>query len=130
MKGSDHDGNKFDNVLDNNLNTRWSNYGKSSYLILDLGSIENINVVDISWFKGNKRQYFFEISVSVKGDDFLTSTNDFPTIVYTGISDGKSLAPQRYKFESKFNARYVNIRVDGNSQNNWASVTEIRLYGQ
>jgi uncharacterized protein YjbI with pentapeptide repeats len=123
LKGSGHDGNVFDNVRDSNLNTRWSNYGKGSYLILDLGSLENIGALDIAWFKGNKRQYFFEISLSIDG-------KDFPSIAYDGMSAGKALAPQRYKLKSEFKARYVKIQVDGNTQNNWASITEIRLYGE
>jgi uncharacterized protein YjbI with pentapeptide repeats len=129
LKGSDHDGNVYENVYDNNLNTRWSNYDKGSYLIVDLGSIENIDAIDIAWFKGNRRQYSFEISVSVEGNDFRNGINDFPNIAYSGISEGKSLAPQRYKFKSEFKARYINIRVDGNTQNNWASISEVRLYG-
>ncbi len=44
------------NVLDNNLNTRWSNNGKGSWIQMDLGSSKNICSVNIAWYKGNERQ--------------------------------------------------------------------------
>ena len=52
------------NVLDNNINTRWSNSYLGSWIQLDLGTSKNICSVDISWHEGNERQNNFTISAS------------------------------------------------------------------
>ena len=57
-------------LLDNNLNTRWSNNGKGSWIQLDLGTSKNICSVNIAWYKGNERQNNFVISTSKDGSTF------------------------------------------------------------
>ena len=53
VTASGNDGNVPSNVLDNNLNTRWSNPGVGSWIRADLGSTQNICSVDIAWYSGN-----------------------------------------------------------------------------
>ena len=118
---SANDGNVPQNAIDNDLSTRWSNFGKGSWIQLDLGTTKVVCSVDIAWFKGNERQSFFVISVSTDGTTF---TNVYPN----GQSSGTSLNPQPYDFVDT-NARYVRITVNGNSQNDWASITEIAVKG-
>ena len=43
------------NVVDNNLNTIWSNYGVGSSIQLDLGTSKSICSLEIAWYKGNER---------------------------------------------------------------------------
>jgi hypothetical protein len=50
VSASGNDGNVPQNVLDNNLNTRWSNLGIGSWILMDLGSTDTICSVDIAWF--------------------------------------------------------------------------------
>jgi len=106
------------NVIDNNFNTLWSNYGKGSWIQLDLGSNKDICSVNIAWYKGNQRQNNFVISTSSDG-------NSFKNIVDTK-SKGHTLSFEKYTV-SNTNARYVKITVNGNTQNNYASITEIRI---
>ena len=107
-------------VLDNNLNTRWSNLGIGSWILMDLGSTDTICSVDIAWFSGNQRTSNFVIATSTDGSSFST--------VFSGTSSGTTLNSEKYTF-SFTDARYVRVTVNGNSQNNWASITELDVFG-
>jgi len=114
------DGNRPANAIDNNLSTRWSRNGVGSWIRADLGVQKTVSNVDIAWHSGNERQNNFVISVSNDGTTF--------TNVFTGKSSGTTLSPEKYDFPD-ITARYVKITVNGNTQNNWASITEIDVYG-
>ncbi|HTH23031.1 MAG TPA: LamG-like jellyroll fold domain-containing protein, partial [Nitrososphaeraceae archaeon] len=113
-------GNPPQNAIDNNLNTRWSQEGIGSWIQLDLGIEKLICSVDIAWYSGNQRQNNFVISVSSDGTTFNN--------IFTGTSSGTTLSPEKYDIVD-VNARYVKITVNGNTQNQWASITEIDVYG-
>jgi hypothetical protein len=104
-------------AVDNNLNTVWSSYGVGSSIQLDLGSNKKICSVDIAWYKGNERQSNFVVSTSQDGKSYNT--------VLSTVSSGKSLSYEKYNIVDT-NARYIRITVNGNSQNNYASISEIR----
>jgi F5/8 type C domain len=106
------------NILDNNLNTRWSNNGKGSWIQLDLGTSKNICSVNIAWYKGNERQNNFVIEISKDGSIY--------TKVFEGKSSGTTLNLEKYAL-SNTDARYVKITVNGNTQNDYASITEIKV---
>ena len=106
------------NVKDNNLETRWSNNGKGSWIQLDLGSSKNICSVNIAWYKGNERQSNFVISTSKDGSTF--------TKVLEKKSSGTTLNLEKYVLPET-NARYLKITVNGNTQNDYASVTEAKV---
>src|SRR6266516_707831 len=116
-----NDGNLPANVLDNNLNTRWSNLGIGSFIQADLGGQKTICSVDIAWYRGNLRVNNFVISVSNDGTSF--------TNVFTGKSSGTSLSAETYIIPTNVTARFVRITVNGNTENNWASITELSVYG-
>jgi len=118
---SGDDGNVPSNVLDNNLNTRWSNLGQGSWIQLDLGAKKSICSVDIAWYLGDQRQNNFVISVS---DDGTTFTNKF-----SGTSSGATTSPEKYNMPAGTEGRYVRVTVNGNTQNEWASITEIAVFG-
>jgi hypothetical protein len=42
-------------------------------------------------------------------------------------SSGTTTSPEKYNINKS--ARYVRITVNGNTQNKWASITEIDVYG-
>jgi len=107
-----NDGNIPSNVIDNNLNTRWSNNGVGSWIQLDLGSKRTICSVDIAWHRGDMRVNNFEISVF----------ND-------AKSSGTTRSSEKYDMPAGTEGRYVRIMVNGNTENNWASITEIAVFG-
>jgi hypothetical protein len=120
VTASGNDGNVPSNVLDNNLGTRWSSNGIGQWIRADLGSTQNICSVDIAWYNGNARQYHFVIATSTDGTTF---TNKF-----SGDSSGTTLNSEKYTFTAA-DARYVRVTVNGNTVNNWASITELDIFG-
>jgi hypothetical protein len=108
------------NAIDNSLNTRWSNYGIGSWIRADLGKQQTVCSVDVAWYHGNTRTNNFVIAVSSDGTSY--------TNVYSGKSSGTTAAAERYSF-AEITARYMRITVNGNSQNMWASISEIDVNG-
>jgi F5/8 type C domain len=120
VTASGNDGNVPSNVLDNNLNTRWSSFGVGQWIRADLGSTKNICSVDIAWYKGNVRVYNFVIATSTDGSTF---TNKL-----TSTSSGTTLNSEKYSIPAT-DARYVRITVNGNTANNWANIAELDVFG-
>jgi hypothetical protein len=108
------------NAIDNNFATRWSNSLSGSWIRVDLGSAQSICSVDIAWYSGNTRQYHFVIATSTDGNSF---TNRF-----SGDSSGTTVNSEKYSFASA-SARYVRVTVNGNTQNSYASIYEIDIFG-
>lgn len=121
LKAIGDDGNIPANALDNNLGTRWSHHGIGSWIIADLGAQQAICSIDIAWYKGDERSNDFVISASSDGTTF--------TSIYSGDSSGDTTAFEKYSFQ-KVDARYVKITVNGNTRNEWASITEIDVNRQ
>jgi hypothetical protein len=108
------------NAIDNDFSTKWSNPGLGSWIRVDLGSTKSICSVGIAWFSGNQRQYHFVIATSTDGTTF---TNKF-----SGDSSGTTSNSEKYTFAST-NARYVRVTVNGNTQNSYASMYELDVFG-
>jgi hypothetical protein len=118
------------NVLDNNLDTRWSHEGIGSWFQADLGAKKIICSVDIAWYsgydEGDERSYKFAISISNDGSNFIN--------VYSGTSSGETLSAERYTFSDPSAARYLKITINGNTdddtdEKNYAAITEIDING-
>lgn len=120
VTASANDGNLPANVLDGSLSTRWSCNGMGCWLTADLGAEKTVSGVELAWYQGNSRASKFEVSVSLDGTHY--------TRVYAGTSSGKTLQPERTPFTA-VPARYVKLTVNGNSQNAWASLTELHVLG-
>src|SRR5437899_1792040 len=121
VTASGNDGNLPTNVLDNNLNTRWSNLGVGSFIQADLGVQKTICSVDIAWYRGNLRVNNFVISVSSDGTSF--------TNVFTGKSSGTTLFAEKYTLPTSVTTRFVRVTVNGNTENQWASITGLSIDG-
>ena len=108
------------NAIDNNFGTRWANPLIGSWIGVDLGSTKSICSVDIAWYNGNQRQYHFVIATSTDGTTFANK--------FSGDSSGTTLNSEKYTFAST-NARYVRVTVNGNTQNNYATMYELDIFG-
>jgi hypothetical protein len=109
------------NAIDNNLNTRWSDLGVGSWIAVYAGSGKVICSVDIAWYRGNFRQVDFVI--------FIWNPNIQKWVsVFSGTSSGTTANYERYHFRD-VNAAYVRIQVNGNSENNVASISEMNVNG-
>jgi F5/8 type C domain-containing protein/HYR domain-containing protein len=114
------------NLVDNDLDTRWSNLGVGSWIQIDLGAQKSVCNVDIAWYRGDERQYSFVISVSSDGTTFSN--------MYEGTSNGKTTSSERYSFSNISAIRYLKITINGNTdvdndEKNWAAITEIAING-
>lgn len=105
-------------VIDNNGNTSWSSLGIGSWIQLDLGTIKNICSVDIAWYKGNERQNNFVISASNDGVTFSR--------LFSNQSTGTTPSFEKYNV-SDTNARYIRVTVNGNTQDSYATISEISV---
>ncbi|HVX03464.1 MAG TPA: discoidin domain-containing protein [Nitrososphaera sp.] len=115
-------GNVPSNIADDLPATKWSFFGKGSWLSIDLGTIATICYVDVSWYKGDVRQNTFTISYS-SDDKTYTQT-------WSGKSSGNTSSFERYEFAGgSVNARYIRVTVNGNTDNDWSAITEIKVYG-
>ncbi|WP_154794485.1 CBM96 family carbohydrate-binding protein [Occultella kanbiaonis] len=116
---SGHDGNLPVNVLDGDLNTRWSSQGTGEWIRLDLGEVVAVSAVEIAWYQGDRRASFFGIEVS-DGDGWVSVLAD----QVSGTSGGQ----ETFTFAS-VQARYVRYTGYGNSTNAWNSVAEFGVPG-
>ncbi|WP_164006703.1 metallophosphoesterase [Pyxidicoccus trucidator] len=118
--GDDGAGSVAANSQDDNLTTRWSGPGKGAWLNLDLGASKSIAGTTVAWHQGNTRQNYFVISTSVDGTTFTQATSGTSAL---------NTSAQTYAFSAR-QARYVRITINGNSVNDWASITEARACAQ
>ena len=125
VTASSDNGNVPSNVLDNNLNTRWSNNpGLPAYITADLGTSKPICEVDIAWYLGNERFYTFTISTSTTG-----STGPF-TNVFSGTSSGTTVNSEKYTFaEPVQDMLRITVTASPQTSNQYGSMTELDIFG-
>lgn len=109
------------NVLDGDLSTRWSGFGVPTDLYFDLGNSPLIDYARIAFFKGNQRRARFEVFVR-------NSTNSAWEKINTKTSSGTTTGLEIFDFSNR-TARYLRLRCNGNTSNNWNSITEVELWG-
>ncbi len=119
VSASSDDGNVPANVLDNNLNTRWSASGDGQWIQFCQANTTTVSGVKIAFYNGNVRRSLFDIQVSANGTSW--------TNVATGLqSSGTSLALETFSFTGT-SAKYVRILGHGNNVNAWNSYTEVQI---
>ena len=112
-----NDGNLPQYTRDNNYNTRWSNLGLPSWIQYDLGSSKTVCNVDIAWYRGTSRVNSFTVSVSSDKVNFQP--------ILSATSSAQTMSLERYDVPDTV-ARYVRITVTANTENNYASITEVQ----
>ncbi len=124
IKASGYDGDNVPkNTVDKNYNTRWADNGIGSFIQYKLESSDIICRIDIAWHKGDVRTSDFTVSVSKDGSKFVK--------VLSSESSGETIYLERYIIpDSALAAKYVRITVNGNTENDWASITEVRILSQ
>ena len=107
------------NTIDGNLSTRWSNEGIGSWITFDLGAPFELTDVKIAWYNGNQRKNTFTISASSDGASF--------TSIFSGTSSGTTTNFEDYVVQAA--GRFVKITFQGNTVNDWCSITEVQIDG-
>lgn len=113
------EGNPYSNVNDGSLDTRWSYEGMNKWIRFNLRETKQVYAVDVAFYNGNSRVFYFKIQTSDNGSTWTDATGDL-------ISSGLTNELERYYF-TPVDARFVRLLCSGNSTNNWNSPTEIRI---
>jgi uncharacterized protein YjbI with pentapeptide repeats len=130
ITASGDDGNVPKNAIDNELDTRWTDIGRGKWIQMDLGEPKNISYLQIAWFKGNRRIYDYEITFFDDKEKFDKEEIDKTLRKEPlNLKSKESLLPEIIPIEGNVKARYVRIKVNGNTVNNWASITSIGIFG-
>lgn len=109
-------GNPASNAVDGSLTTRWECRGTGCWLTVDLGNVQQVNALDVSWYQGSQRVYPFTLSFSQDGQTFTAATS--------GKSTGSTSQFERYSFPST-SARYVRLTIGADP----AAIREVRSMG-
>lgn len=106
-----------DKTLDRQFSTRWSAEGEQ-WIMFDLRLKKNIASVDIAFYSGDKRKTALSIELSTDGKSF--------TEVFNGTSSGTTNSWENFPFPPQ-ETRYIRINCNGNTQNKWNSISEVRI---
>lgn len=117
-EASSDDGNVAENVLDYDLDTRWSANGSGEWIQLDLQQDKELHAVQLAFYKGDARQGIFKIETSTDGSNWTTVLDET-------YSSGNSADLETFGFEAIY-AQYVRYTGFGNTANSWNSLTEFR----
>lgn len=117
-----------ENVIDGDVNTRWSAEGDNqnripATLIYDIGQVETINLIRIAWQDSLKRTNYFELSVSTDGEEWVLIDPFVPA-----ISKRNGAVWETHIFAA-MPVRYVRIDGYGNSSRfeQWVSIREVEV---
>lgn len=80
---------------------------------------KDVYAVDMAFYNGDKRQFYFNIETSV-------DSISWQTVAENMVSSGMTTEMERFAF-TPVEARFVRIVCNGNSHNYWNSPTEIRI---
>ena len=116
---SEQQGNGASNLVDGNLNTRWSAQNYPQSVEVDLGQVYSINKTEIASYL--KRAYQYTIEISVDGINYKQIVDKKSNTV------GEPLTKDEF---SAIDARYVKLTITGAHEytGGWASLTEIRVF--
>ncbi|MFY0596645.1 MAG: polysaccharide lyase family 7 protein [Cognatishimia sp.] len=113
------------NAIDGDMEptSRWSNesQGAPKILDLDLGAIQTLKGLSIAWYKGDQRQTNFWVEASEDGVSWKT-------VIAERQSGGGVLGLEGYVFDP-IQAQFVRIVGNGNTSNDWNSLTEVVASG-
>ncbi len=105
------------NVLDRDLDTRWSAEG-AQYLIVDLGKDVEVDTVVMSFMNGDSRRYATKISTSSDGVVYNECFN--------GTSGGTTSGYELFNIGNS-KCRYIKLDFSGHANGTWNSVTEVAV---
>lgn len=112
------------NAIDGSTNwdSRWVANGYPSNLELDLGSVQTVSEVGISWGKGGDQTHSFEIRARASSSDEWVK-------VYSGDSSGTTSSIEVYDIDD-IQAQHVRIKIFENSAGTeQTNIKEVEIYG-
>ena len=118
-----NDGNLPSNVIDDDLNNRWSSKGIGKTITLDLNRVAEVSQLNVMWYKGNERISLFSVKTSIDGENWSIVLPDSSSTLVNGYDS--------YNIENLLNpeAKLIRIIGAGNSSSEWNSISEIKIKG-
>lgn len=113
------DGNVAAGAVDGDYDTRWNGWDDGATLTCDLGDVKKIAAIAATFYKGNERNYYFDIEVSVDGVTWTTVLKDQSS----PITLEKELA--LFKFPDTVEARYLRYVGHNSSANTANNIWEL-----
>ncbi|MBQ9765453.1 MAG: discoidin domain-containing protein [Lachnospiraceae bacterium] len=120
VEASTDDGNLGPWAADGDIDTRWNGWDDGATLTLDLGKTMDVAAVAASFYKGNERNYYFDIEVSVDGENWTAVLKDQASPI---ALDKEELS--MFAFPETVQARYVRYVGHNSSANNANNIWEI-----
>lgn len=111
-------GNGRTNMFDGDLSTRFCMYYDNALVTMDLGEIKAVDGIALACWKGNKRNYYFDLEVSDDGENFKK--------VGTYESSGETEDLEMYTFPTE-QARFVRFVGHMNSEGDTNNINELRV---
>lgn len=107
--------NKKENVIDGDINTRWSASNMGDWVEVDLGESKRFDALKMAFYYGNQRTTKFDIAISNDGSSYEK--------IFMGDTTGNTEQEEVYLISGT--ARYIRFIGYGNSEGSpWISVNE------
>ena len=106
------------NMFDNDFSTRYTSYYSGSTATFDLGEPTEVDGLAMGFWKGDQREYYFELEVSNDGENF--------TNVGTYTSSGVTEQYEMFTFPRE-KVRYIRFVGRENSVNDVNNILELRV---
>ncbi len=100
--------NNKENMLDDDLLTRWTAMARGEYASFDLGAVTDIDGIGVGFYKGSSRKYYFNVYLSDDGKTWRPA-------YMGGVSRGKAEELEAYAFDKREKARYIKLEGQGNN---------------
>ncbi|MFA9390994.1 MAG: chondroitinase-B domain-containing protein [Prolixibacteraceae bacterium] len=121
VASTEQTGNEAVNLIDGDLNNRWSGEGDGASITLDMGEEYLLAFIKVGVYKANERQSMFDVLTSSDDSSYQETFMDITTY----LTEEPFII---YDFDD-LPARYVQIVGHGNSTSAWNSYTEFELWG-
>ena len=108
-------------AIDNDDTSRWSGYGDEVELVLDLGSENAVDYLQMAFLNGHQRKNYFTYYYSSNGSDWTGGKSK--------TSSGDTSELQIFDLENTSSTRYIMLVFAGTSTGLWNSVLDIEVYG-
>lgn len=115
---TDEGGNVAAGAVDGDLETRWNGWDDGATLTADLGETFDVAAVAATFFKGNERNYYFDIEVSVDGENWTKVLENQASPITLDKEFSMFVFPETVK------ARYVRYVGHNSSSNNANNIWE------
>lgn len=107
-----------ENTFDGDITNRWAAENEA-WIIWELDSVQKIEQILLSFWKGSVRATKFDIYVSKDKNNW--------ELAFSGKAAGNTDALELFKLNDTYDAKYVKYYGFGNDQNGWNSIQEVYI---